>query len=181
MKFLLVTHELERGAASTRRWYAVYTKPRQEREAEIQLRRQGFETYLPLLRHTVRRRDRWQETIEPLFPRYLFIRLQLERDNIAPIRFTRGVAHLVHFGNSPRALPQGFVESLSAQARDGVHAQESLVFMRGDLVQILAGPFAGAKASFDIDSGKGRVSLLLNLLGRSHRLCIDRDQIAPAV
>lgn len=163
------------------RWYVVYTKPRQEREAEFQLRRQEFETCLPLLRHSVRRRERWQEAVDLLFPRYLFIRLQLEQDNIALIRSTRGVVDLVRFGSKPRPLPAGFVEGLSEQARDGVHAHQPLSFARGDLARILSGPLCRLQARFDLDSGEGRVSLLLDLLGRSHRNRVDRNHIAPAL
>ena len=131
------------------------------------------------IRHTVRRRARVQKTINPLFPRYLFIRLQLERDSIAPLRSTRGVVHLVRFDNCLRALPDGFVEGLNAQGRDGAHLQQSLASARGDLVEVLCWPSSGALASFDIESGGGRARLLLNLLGHSHQLRVARSQIGP--
>jgi transcriptional antiterminator RfaH len=165
----------------TKQWYVIYTKPRKEQEANHQLLCQGYETCLPLLRHDVRRREHWHEVVDPLFPRYLFIRLQLAQDNIAPIRSTRGVVGLVRFGNSPRPLPSGFVERLGEQARDGVHAHQPVNLAHGDLVQILSGPFAGALARFDLETCEGRVSLLLDLLGRSHCVRMDRNQIAPAV
>ena len=72
-------------------WYAVYTKPRQERIARENLERQSFEAYMPLMRVRRKRRDKWVEAIEPMFSRYLFIRLALGTTNVASIRSTRGV------------------------------------------------------------------------------------------
>ena len=57
-------------------WYAVYTKSRQERIAQENLERQSFETYLPLMVLSRKRRGEWVETVEPIFSRYLFIRLE---------------------------------------------------------------------------------------------------------
>ena len=67
-------------------WYAIHTKPRQEDLAAEHLRGQEFEIYLPMIKQARRFRQKWRDTIEPLFPRYLFIRLDLGRDNVSPIR-----------------------------------------------------------------------------------------------
>ena len=163
-------------------WFVVQTKPKKEREAQNHLERQGFETRLPLLRRSVRRRGRWREAIEPLFPRYLFICLTLGADNIAPIRSTRGVIDLVRFGGDPVPLPAGFVEELDAKAANpsGVHEPEQLTFEPGDLVVIMEGPFAGTVGRFEAESGESRVLLLLELLGRSSRVSVRRDLVGRA-
>ena len=67
-----------------RTWCAAFTKPRQEEVASENLTRQGFRTYLPRLKQPKRRRDRWIEVIEPLFPRYLFVELDLRRTRHLP-------------------------------------------------------------------------------------------------
>jgi transcriptional antiterminator RfaH len=56
--------------------------------------------------------------------------------------------------------------------------QEHL-FKPGDRVEILSGPFAGLPASILAETGKERVQLLLELLGRSNRVVISRHQLAP--
>lgn len=161
-------------------WFVVYTKPKKEREAEQHLRQQEYETRLPLLEHTVRRGGKWRNVIEPLFPRYLFVRLRLGADNIGPIRSTRGVSNLVRFGTEPTPLPSGFIEALDAKSDEkGLHRQESLTFQRGDLVSILDGPFAGCTARYEFETEEGRVSLLLDLLGRSNKVIVKRDLIVP--
>ena len=85
-------------------WYLIYTKPRQERYARENLERQGYEVYLPLIRDRRRRKGRYVETVDALFPRYLFIHLDQDTDNWSPIRSTFGVSGLGLFRlqTSPR-------------------------------------------------------------------------------
>jgi len=97
-------------------WYAIHTKPRQEEHAAVHLRRQEFEIYLPRIKQARRFRQRWRDMIEPLFPRYLFIRLDLGNDNVAPIRSTRGVSKLVSFNGLPATVPEPLIDALIESA-----------------------------------------------------------------
>jgi transcriptional antiterminator RfaH len=163
-------------------WYAVHTKGRQESVAEENLSRQGYVVHLPLLRAPRRSRGRWREAVEPLFPGYLFVELDLALDNPAPIRSTRGVTGLVRFGGHARPMPEGVVEHLVAAAQradDGAVRCEHL-FAAGDRVEIVDGPLAGLRAVFLAPSGDDRVRLLLDLLGREHSVTLSRHQLVPA-
>jgi transcriptional antiterminator RfaH len=135
---------------------------------------------MPLVRLPKRRRGRWCEVIEPLFPGYLFVRLDIQRQNTSPIRSTRGVIGLVRFGNEPRPVPEALVVELKAAHTDpdGAITQEHL-FKSGDRVEIVSGPFAGLKAIFLAESGEERAQLLLELLGRSNRVVLSRHQLTP--
>ena len=55
-------------------WFAVYTKPRQEQVALENLERQGFRCFLPMAVNPYQRRSQRMPRIEPLFPRYLFLK-----------------------------------------------------------------------------------------------------------
>jgi transcriptional antiterminator RfaH len=162
-------------------WYAIHTKARQEYVAVENLERQSFEVFLPLIRQSRRRRGRWQTVTEPLFPGYLFSRLDLEADNIAPIRSTRGVTGLVRFGGLPCPVPVDVVEDLQnlQESEEGVICTATL-FQQGDRVSICEGPLAGLEGIFLAASGKERVSLLLDFLGKQQRIDISRHRIAPA-
>ena len=161
-------------------WYAIHTKARQEYVAMENLVRQSYEVFLPLIRQSRRRRGRWQAVTEPLFPGYLFSRLDLEADNIAPIRSTRGVAGLVRFGGLPCPVPAEVVENLQSlqESEEGVICTATL-FQPGDRVSISEGPLAGLEGIFLASSGKERVSLLLDFLGKQQRIDISPHQIAP--
>lgn len=163
-------------------WSAVFTKPRQEDVARENLARQAFRAYLPKLKQRKRRRGQWIEVIEPLFPRYLFVELDLGVQNISPIRSTFGVVDLVRFGQQPAMAPRGFVESLMAaeDPASACHLARAEPFRRGDRVVIASGPFAGSEAIFEEPTGEGRVILLLELLGRANRVLVDRDRVVCA-
>lgn len=162
-------------------WYAVHTKARQEHVALENLHRQAFESFLPLIRQSRHRRGRWREVTEPLFPGYLFTRLDMQAENIAPIRSTRGVSGLVRFGGNHVPVPDSVVESLIAiqDSTDGIICTATL-FRHGDRVTIASGPLAGLEGVFLGASGEERVCLLLDFLGKQQRIHISRHQIAPA-
>lgn len=162
-------------------WYAIHAKARQEHLALEHLGRQHFSAYLPLIRLHRRRRGAWVQVTEPLFPGYLFVRLDPERDNTAPIRSTRGVVGLVRFGGALRPVPEGLVEHLLATQADpdGAISQERL-FQAGDRVEIVSGPLAGLQAIFLAPTGQERAQLLLNLLGRETRVVLSKDHLVPS-
>ena len=72
-------------------WFVVHTKPRQEQRALENLQRQGFAAWLPMLSVEKFRRGRLEKVVEPMFSRYLFIRLDTEQTNWSPIRSRSGL------------------------------------------------------------------------------------------
>lgn len=165
-----------------KQWYAVYTKPRQERVAEDNLERQNYEVYLPLIAEPRRQRGRWKQCIEPLFPRYLFVRLSLGCDNTGPIRYTTGVSKLVRFADELAVVDDHIVESLKRRAdcAAGLYIPKTPVFAPGDRIVMDDGPFAGVEAIFQAETSSERVVILLNLLGRKNYISVDRDLLRRA-
>lgn len=165
----------------TQHWYLVYCKPRQETTARTNLERQGYTIYLPLVRQSRRREGRRVSVITPMFPRYLFIRLNDKTDNWSPIRSTLGVVSLVRFGSSPAAVPEDLVELLrQREDEDGVQVLPVEQYRRGTKVRITEGGFAGYEGIFVARSGNERVTVLLQVLGRPTRASIDAGAIEPA-
>lgn len=160
-------------------WYTVFCKPRGESIAERNLRDQEYEVYLPRL--SVRRRNAsiWVDRVEPLFPRYLFVQPRDGKQSLAPVRSTPGVSDLVRIGGQPALLPQSTIAQLRARedfeigARSG-HPQ----FKTGERVKFVDGPLTGLEAIFEMDLGKHRALVLLNILGKSNQLRVERDWIA---
>lgn len=151
-------------------WYVVHTQPRREGVALENLRRQGFDSWLPMAVRRVRRGGRWCSKIEPLFTRYLFVNLNFGSEDVSPIRSTIGCVGLVRSGNAPSAVPEGVVEALRAAAdpETGLHQVDALQiprFREGDPVVVLEGPFAGLGGIFQGASGEERARVLLRMLG----------------
>ncbi len=165
-------------------WYAVFCKPRGEATAEINLLRQGYITYLPRLRSERRRAGKWVECVEPLFPRYLFLRPRDAAHSLAPVRSTLGVTGLVRFGVQPAVVPPALIEQLRASeaAAGEVPGQpaRSDLFAPGAAVKFMSGPFAGLEGIFGKANGTERVIVLLEILGRMQDVDVERDWIVPA-
>ena len=160
-------------------WYAAPTHPKGEALAEANLRRQDFVTYLPryLRRRRHARRTDW--TAAPLFPRYLFVRMDVEQVRWRAIHSTFGVQHLVCHGERPAALPVGIVEDIRARedARGLVAVTIAPPFAPGEAVQVTEGAFAEQVGLFDGVTDDQRVSILLTLLGREIKVRVPADTV----
>lgn len=156
-------------------WYLVHTKPRQESCALENLQRQGYQCYLPTLASEKIRRGALTVKDEPLFPRYLFIRLGCDESaqSWAPIRSTKGVSRLVSFGTEPAKVSDSLVEALRAQAAS-YHAEPERLFKPGERVCLTEAPFAGIEGICQMAEGERRVMVLIELLSKQVRV-----QVAP--
>lgn len=147
-----------------KKWYLLYTKPRQEKLALQHLQNQAYEAYLPLVQiERIRQGTRsWSE--EALFPRYLFVQLdEAGSQSWAPIRSTVGVSQLVKFGFRFAEISQELVGWVQEHVKANKIEEQ---FKSGDLVKITEGPFRGFDAIFKTYDGEKRAILLLNLLAK---------------
>lgn len=164
------------------RWYAVNTQANQEQKAILNLRRQGYDAWLPIRRKT-RRHARRIETIKAaLFPSYLFVALDVAQDRWRPINSTFGVRRLVMRGDRPAEVPTDFVDELKAAVDEsGFSAPGATQALHaGDAVRVVAGPFAESTGRLLALSDKDRVAVLLSMLGREVRAVLPQSQIAAA-
>ena len=167
--------------ASASRWYVVQTRPHAETKAVEHLNRQGFETYLP--RYLKRRRHaRRVETVAaPLFPRYLFVAVDMATQRWRSIQSTIGVTRLVSNGDDPAAVHDNVVNGLKVREERGfVQLTRRPRFANGDHVRVLDGVFATCLGLFDGMTDGERVAVLLDLLGRKVRIVLDDLSIAAA-
>ena len=162
-------------------WYLVYAKPKQERVAKVNLERQHYEVYLPLARQVRRSGGRRLSMVAPLFPRYLFVHLDRQIDNWAPIRSTIGVVSLVRFGQTPAPVPGDLVDYLRAREdSDGLHVVSIDEYKRGARVRVTTGGLTGYEGIFVAATSRQRVVVLLDILGKRTRAVIEAGSIEPA-
>jgi transcriptional antiterminator RfaH len=156
-------------------WHLIHTKPRQERTACEHLERQGYRTYLPLIRQP----NQTQTSVVALFPRYLFILLTDGLDDWTPIRSTRGVSSLVQVGMNPAKISDQVIETIRQRAdADGLHRLPPKNFSKGDRVRLVSGPFTDYEAIFSEQRAENRTIILLNLIGKQNRIEVPSDSIA---
>ena len=162
------------------RWYAVQTLAHRELGANAQLQAQDFSTFLPQLLKTVRHARKLSTVRAPLFPGYLFVKLDLARDRWRSVNGTFGVARLVMTLNTPAPVPVGVVECL----REMVDGQGVMKLDRGldagQRVELMAGPFARALGRIERMESAGRVRVLLDIMGGTVPVYVDRVALRTA-
>jgi transcriptional antiterminator RfaH len=157
--------EARDDSGSHSRWYAVQTLACREAGAAIQLGGQGFRVFLPQFLKTARHARKIRTVRASLFPGYLFVSLDLERDRWRSVNGTINVSRLVMAGDRPLAVPIGIVERLIACVDGTGVCRLDGDLREGQRVRVTSGPFSellGRIASLD---DRGRARVLLEIMG----------------
>jgi transcriptional antiterminator RfaH len=169
------------GAATGQRWFVAFTQSRRELLAIENLNRQGWRTFLPFHVATRRHARRFWTVRAPVFPRYVFVALDLEWDRWRSVNGTFGVQRLVMAGDWPIPAPVGVVETLMQSVDRQGNLEFTPALKPGSRVRLVSGPFAEAFGVLDALDASGRVEVLLEMLGRSIRLKVDAAEILLTV
>jgi transcriptional antiterminator RfaH len=158
-------------------WYVVATKMRRERFAVEQLAQRRVEVFLP--RIAIDRRG--ARIVRPLFPGYLFARLELPRE-WARVVWSPGVRRLVTFEGQPPPVPPAAIAFLQSQAGpDGAIVVRPRPLPAGRRVRVTSGPLAGLVGIIENPpDARGRVSVLMDILRTQTRVSIDVDSLEDA-
>jgi transcriptional antiterminator RfaH len=163
------------------RWYVVLTQVNCEARAAENLRRQGYEVYLP--RYLKRRRHarKVDFVAKPLFPRYMFVAIDMAAQRWRSVQSTIGVSRLVTNGDEPAVVLVDVVRALRAREdAKGFIKLDAPAFAPGDKVRVRAGAFMDNAGLFTGMADHERVSILLEMLGRKVRVVLDADLVAAA-
>jgi len=163
-------------------WFVVQTHANAENRASAQLVRQGFEVYLP--RFLKRRRHARRVEIIPaaLFPRYLFVAVDLKSQRWRSIHSTVGVSRLLCNGDAPAQLAKGVIEKLQSRhdERGFIKLDPKPPCEPGAAVRIVEGVFSSSLGLFEGMTDNQRVAILLDLLGRKVRVVLDAGAVVAA-
>lgn len=163
------------------RWYVARTNRSREQLAEEHLNRQAFRTFLPVLPRTRRRNGKFHTRLAPVFPGYIFVNLDLERDRWHSVNGTFGVGYLIASGDRPTPVPPGVVEVLKVAFDTSNLREEPLpAFTVGDKVELTTGPFANMVGELLETSSGGRVKILLEVMGRETPIWTVAKGVLPA-
>lgn len=145
-------------------WYLVRTKPGKERWVRDQLAPRLPEVFLPMLKARMPRWGRMAMSVAPLFPCYLFARLDLQA-NYFEVKYLAGVTGLVSAGTDPIVVTPAIITEIRARGVNDVVEIREDPFDSGQPVRVVEGPFRGFEAIFErYLSGAERVAILLNTI-----------------
>ena len=155
-------------------WYAVYTKPRNEKKAFAELDATGIETFLPLIKNLKQWSDRKKWVVEPLFRSYLFV--HVSRPDYYKVLNTFGVVRYITFEGKAVPVPPKQILAI----KQYLNAEEIMqdggkIFEIGDKVEIFLGPLKGLTGYLVNIQGKQKVKIEIESIGHSITLTIPKS------
>jgi transcription antitermination factor NusG len=147
-------------------WFAILARTGREKNATILLENAGYECYLPVIKFTRQWSDRLKETELPLFPGYLFCRMN-PHDRL-PVLMTPGVIQIVGVGKTPIPVEEQEIAAIQRVGKSGISTMPWPYLQVGHVARIEDGPLRGMTGIvIRIKSG---LKLVLSLLCCSARL-----------
>jgi len=158
-------------------WFALRVRPNYEKPVAAALRGKGFQEFLPL----VRSRRQWSDRVKvmdlPLFPGYLFCRLNLEER--MPLLTTPGFLYLVGVGKNPEPVDQSEIEAIQSVLRSGLPVTPWPSLMVGQRVRLKHGPLRGLEGVLTKIANQHRIYVAVTLLKRSISVEVAPEWIHP--
>jgi len=158
-------------------WFALQVKGNYENVVAAHLSGKGYEWFLPFYKSRKRWSDRWKEINRPLFPGYLFCRLDIL--NRVPILTIPGVARIVGIAKSPIAIDETEITAIQAAIRSGLPSQPWPFLQIGRRVRIEYGPLCGLEGILLNFKGEHRLVLSVTLLQRSVAVDVEGAWVTP--
>ena len=160
-------------------WYALRVKPNHEKPVAAALRGKGLQEFLPLLRSRRQWSDRVKMMDLPLFPGYLFCRLNLE--DRMPLLTTPGFLYIVGIGRNPEPVDESEILAIRSVLRSGFPVTPWPSLMVGQKVQLKHGPLRGLEGVLTKMADQHRIFVSVTLLKRSISVEVDPLWVQPLV
>jgi transcriptional antiterminator RfaH len=160
-------------------WFALQTRPKNERKVESLLKQKGYECFTPTYRLKRKWSDRVVEIDFPLFPGYVFCRFNASAAGKAIS--TQGVTRIVGFGGTPAEVAKEEVESLQLLARSNFLREPWKYLPSGTVVHIKTGPLAGVQGIIIANENKMQLVISVTLLQRSVGIQLSENTVMSVI
>ena len=159
-------------------WFVAQLRPQGLARAKVHLANQGFQTFAPELQGNTVKAGVKRQARKPLFPGYIFVSFDPASPGWAAINATRGVARLILDNpRRPVPLPDALMAGLQARCDDSGLLLPPPDLKTGDSIRVLSGPFADLVTTIETLPDPQRIDVLIDLMGRSVRTSLPRDQV----
>ncbi len=162
----------------SRKWLAIYSRPRWEKKVTQLLREKGLESYCPL--NKVRRKwsDRVKLVEEPLFKSYVFVRIN--DDDRTEVRMTPGVINFVYWNGNPAHIKEKEINAIKQFLDEHENVEvEPLPLEVNQRVKITTGPLMDQEGAI-LGFNRKTVKVIIESLGYQLVVHIDRTKLTSA-
>lgn len=162
----------------SRKWLAVYSRPRWEKKVNQLLQEKGLESYCPV--NKIRRKwsDRVKLVEEPLFKSYVFVKVS-DEDRSA-VRMTPGVVNFVYWNGKPALIKEREISAIKRFLNEYEDVEVRALEIRpNQRVKVTNGPLMDQEG--EVISLKNKtVKVAIDSLGYVLVAHIDRSRLTSA-
>ena len=143
-------------------WFALYTRPKNEKKVTEQLVKLGIEVYCPLVTQVKQWSDRKKKVETPLISSYVFVNLEEKERNKVFEAF--GVVRYLFWLGKPAVIRDEEIYLLKDSLKEVISTFEISEIKPGDMMNISRGPFQGKEGVVKAVE-KNKIQLILKELG----------------
>ena len=166
------------GKQEEKQWYAIYTRSRHEKVVYELLNDKGIHTFLPLRVLLSQWKDRKKKIESPLFPGYLFTRINI-LDDFTKVITSKGVVKILGTNGTPIPIPTDEIDSVKTLLKSGLKYDPYPFLKSGMKVQVIRGPLQGINGKINERLGKYKLLISIELIKRSISVEIDVKDVEP--
>ena len=159
-------------------WYALYTRPRHEKQVFQELANKGIEAFLPTYKIRRRWSDRYKIVEEPLFKNYLFVNVDFNTRYYETLR-PYGAVGFITFDSKPAEIPQNEIDAIRRVVESELPYDPHPYLKVGRKVRVRSGPLQGCEGVLTRKKGLARLVISVHLLQQSVSAEVDSDTIEP--
>ena len=161
------------------RWYAVYVRSRYEKKVHQLLLEQDVASFLPLLETWKQWSDRKKKVSEPLFRGYVFVNIDIHKENINVLD-TEGVVKFVGIGRKPSVISEKDIDWLKKLVREPDAVNRTVSSLpAGQKVRVLAGPFKDFEGVVVKQARETRLVVFFESIMQGVEVSIFPDLLVP--
>ena len=159
-----------------KKWLVAQIKSHSYNLAIRNLERQGFETFLPKMKVTIKKEKKFINKDAFVFPGYVFIGVNSHRFNWTKINSTYGISKVLVFNNKPREVSYNFIVALKNKYEATVESTLKESLEKGDAIKFNSGPFVDLIAMIENVNETNRIGVLLDIMGGYRKLIFKQTE-----
>lgn len=159
------------------RWYAIWTRSKQEKEVAAMLSALGIQHYLPLKSELRQWSDRMQRVWLPLFSGYLFVSLSSLKNSKLQVLRIPGVGAFVGNQTGPLSIPYQQIQGIRQVLTAGVECSVQPSVKQGDWVRVMRGALAGIEGTLVRIDSTSRLLISIEMINQSLSVNVLRSDV----
>ncbi len=161
---------------SEARWFALYTRSRNEKKVHLELQKAGIDAYLPMVSRLRQWSDRKKMVEEPLFRSYIFVHIT-EAEYFTALN-VHGAVRFITFSGKAVPIPENQIMAIRNYLDDFEEVpEEGAILEAGQLVKIKSGPMEGLIGKLIHYRNRHRLIIQIDAIGQNISLSVPRSKV----